>query len=171
MAPEQIEGKAIDSGTDLFAFGAVLFEVTTGRRAFEGVNQPQVIAAILRSEPSFGDGSLPEPLEHVIRRCLKKSPEVRWQTAADLSEKLRWIQDREHRLDPLRDARRPEQRPGAHAEESQTTILHPVYDGHISIDSAGDGLVDTYSASRDTRCESWTSRSQSKCHGHIPDTV
>jgi len=92
MAPEQIEGKELDARTDIFAFGAVLYEIVSGKRAFEGQNQAQLIASILRSEPVFDDRPMPAALEHAIRRCLHKNPEERWQNVGDLSQELRWVQ-------------------------------------------------------------------------------
>ncbi len=94
MAPEQLEGKDADPRTDLFAFGAVLYEMTTGRKAFEGRSQASLISAIMTAEPPSMSGLqplVPPSLERVVRRCLAKPPEERWQTAKDLGEELRWI--------------------------------------------------------------------------------
>jgi serine/threonine-protein kinase len=93
MAPEQLEGKETDARTDLFALGAVLYEMMTGRRPFEGSSQASIIAAILSSEPpSIGAERLVSPvLERVVRKCLAKVPERRWQTARDLADELGWI--------------------------------------------------------------------------------
>ena len=92
MAPEQIEGKELDARTDIFAFGTMLYEIVSGRRAFDGQNHAQLIASILLSEPAFDDPPLPAALEHAIRRCLHKNPEERWQSVADLSQELRCVQ-------------------------------------------------------------------------------
>jgi serine/threonine protein kinase len=88
MAPEQLQGKEADTRTDLFAFGCVLYEMLTGKRAFPGESAASVIAAILEREPE----QLPDivPLERVIRRCLAKDPEERWQTARDLNAAMKW---------------------------------------------------------------------------------
>lgn len=94
MAPEQLEGKEIDSRTDLFSFGAVLYEMITGQRAFKGNNQASLIAAILTSEPppiSNFQTLTPTGLEHFLKRCLAKKPEERWQTARDALLELKWI--------------------------------------------------------------------------------
>jgi len=94
MAPEQLEGKDADPRTDLFAFGAVLYEMTTGHKAFEGRSQASLISAIMTAEPPSMSGLqplVPPSLERVVRRCLAKPPEERWQTAKDLGEELRWI--------------------------------------------------------------------------------
>ncbi len=94
MAPEQLEGKGADHRADLFSFGAVLYEMVTGKRAFEGASQASVIAAILEREPRPIAELLPAAppaLDRVIRTCLAKDPEERWQSAADLARELRWI--------------------------------------------------------------------------------
>ncbi len=88
MAPEQLQGKEAGPRSDLFAFGCVLYEMLTGKRAFPGESAASVIAAILEREPQ----QLPDmaPLEAVIRRCLAKDPEERWQTARDLNVAMKW---------------------------------------------------------------------------------
>jgi eukaryotic-like serine/threonine-protein kinase len=94
MAPEQLEGRAADARSDLFAFGAVLYEMVSGRRAFAGESQSRVIAAILDFDPppiSTLQPRIPPAFDRVVRRCLVKDPEARWQTARDLIEELRWI--------------------------------------------------------------------------------
>ena len=93
MAPEQLEGQEADARTDIFAFGSVLYEMVTGRKAFEAKSHASLIAAILEHEPpalSTVHGAVPRQLEHVVRRCLAKSPEDRWQTASDLHRELKW---------------------------------------------------------------------------------
>jgi Tol biopolymer transport system component len=96
MAPEQLEGKAADPRTDIFAFGALLYEMAAGRRAFEGESQASLIAAILTEQPpavsaAGGDAALPPQLDHVVERCLAKNPSERWQTARDVKLELEWI--------------------------------------------------------------------------------
>jgi serine/threonine protein kinase len=94
LAPEQLEGKDSDARTDIFACGAVIFEMVTGRKAFEGDSRASVIAAIMRHDPpSIGavQPSAPPALEHVVSTCLAKDPDERWQNAADLTRELRWI--------------------------------------------------------------------------------
>jgi len=94
MSPEQIEGKELDSRTDIFSFGAVLYEMLTGQRAFSGKSQLSVVSAILEKEPlpiSTLKPMTPPALDHAIRHCLAKEPERRWQSAADLAAELRWI--------------------------------------------------------------------------------
>ncbi len=94
MSPEQLEGKEADPRSDLFAFGAIVYEMATGRRAFEGKTQASTIAAVLASEPapmSSLQPMTPPALERLVRRCLAKDPEERWQSAADLAAQLRWI--------------------------------------------------------------------------------
>ena len=96
MAPEQLEGIEADARTDIFSFGALLYEMATGKRAFEGRTRTSLIAAIVSGTPR-PVGELvpltPPALEHVIKRCLAKDPEDRWQTAVDIASELRWISE------------------------------------------------------------------------------
>ncbi|HEV2494922.1 MAG TPA: protein kinase [Terriglobia bacterium] len=94
MAPELFEGKEADVRSDLFAFGAVLYEMATGKRAFEGKTSASVIAAILEREPApitSLQPMTPPALERVIKTCLAKDPEERFQSAHDLKLQLQWI--------------------------------------------------------------------------------
>ena len=94
MAPEQLEGKEADERTDIFAFGAVLYEMVTGNKAFHGKSQASLITSIMGSEPapiSAAQSLAPAALDHVIRRCLAKEPEERWQAASDVMRELNWI--------------------------------------------------------------------------------
>ena len=94
MAPEQINGAAHDARSDIFAFGAVLYEMVTGAKAFEGKNQPVLIAAITTLDPdplSKTQPDVPAALDHVAERCLAKKPDDRWQTSHDLLVQLRWV--------------------------------------------------------------------------------
>jgi eukaryotic-like serine/threonine-protein kinase len=94
MAPEQLAGEEPDARTDIFALGAVLYEMTTGKRAFEGKNRTGVVSAIISGEPRAMQELqplTPPALEHVILKCLEKDPEDRWQSASDIAEELRWI--------------------------------------------------------------------------------
>ena len=94
MAPEQLEGVAADHRSDIFAFGCVLYEMLTGRKAFEGKSQATLIAAIMTSEPPPilpWQPMSPPALDRVVRRCLAKDPDNRWQSARDLVGELRWI--------------------------------------------------------------------------------
>jgi eukaryotic-like serine/threonine-protein kinase len=94
MSPEQVEGKELDGRSDIFSFGAVLYEMLTGQRAFPGKSQLSVASAILEKEPapiSSTKPMTPPALDHTIRRCLAKEPEERWQTARDLALELKWI--------------------------------------------------------------------------------
>src|SRR4029453_8676054 len=91
MAPEQIEGKDTDGGTDIFAFGAVLFEMLTGRKAFEADSHAALMVAILDREPTRLTALqplVPSWLEGVVGRCLAKDPRQRWTSAQDLMRAL-----------------------------------------------------------------------------------
>jgi Tol biopolymer transport system component len=91
MAPEQLEGKDVDARTDVFAFGALLYEMVTGRRAFEGKSQASLIAAILEHEPrpmSELQPLAPLALDWLVRGCLEKKPDDRWQSMRDVGKNL-----------------------------------------------------------------------------------
>jgi len=94
MAPEQLEGKDADARSDLFAFGAMLYEMATGRKAFTGSSQASLIGAILRDDPpaiSEISPMTPPALNRVVKTCLAKDPEDRFQTAHDVKLQLQWI--------------------------------------------------------------------------------
>jgi serine/threonine protein kinase/Tol biopolymer transport system component len=94
MSPEQLEGKEADARSDIFSFGAVLYEMATGKRAFTGKSQMSVASAILEKEPdpiSTSQPLAPPALQHVVQGALMKDPESRWQSAADIARQLRWI--------------------------------------------------------------------------------
>jgi serine/threonine protein kinase len=94
MAPEQVEGKPADARTDLWALGTILYEMVTGGRAFEGTTPPSLIAAILEREPApltERQPLTPPALERLVRRCLAKDPDERWDTALDVAVRLREI--------------------------------------------------------------------------------
>jgi serine/threonine protein kinase/formylglycine-generating enzyme required for sulfatase activity len=91
MAPEQLQGKAVDARTDLFALGVVLYELATGTRPFQGGSFPEIMASILKEEPTpltERRTELPEELGRIVRRCLAKEPERRYQTARDVRNDL-----------------------------------------------------------------------------------
>lgn len=94
MSPEQLEGREADERSDIFSFGAVLYEMATGKRAFEGKSQASLIAAILGATPApitSLQPMAPPALERVVKTCLAKDPDERWQTAHDLKLQLQWI--------------------------------------------------------------------------------
>jgi len=96
MAPEQLEGKDADARSDMFSFGAVLYEMATARKPFEGKSAASVIAAILERDPpaiSTLQPLFPPALERVVKTCLAKDPDERWQSAHDLRAALEWIRD------------------------------------------------------------------------------
>jgi serine/threonine protein kinase len=94
MAPEQLEGKEADARCDIFAFGAVLFEMVTGRKAFEGKSHASLISSIMSSQPpsvSALQTLSPAALDQLVTRCLEKDPDDRWQSARDVKGQLAWI--------------------------------------------------------------------------------
>ncbi|MGH8015006.1 MAG: protein kinase domain-containing protein [Candidatus Zixiibacteriota bacterium] len=93
MSPEQLEGKEADFRSDIFSFGAILYEMATGQRPFEGKSQASLIAAVLRQNPrpiAELQSMSPPMLDRVIRQCMEKDPEHRWQSAGDLKKALQW---------------------------------------------------------------------------------
>jgi eukaryotic-like serine/threonine-protein kinase len=96
MSPEQAEGKKVDARSDIFSFGALLYEMVTGRRAFEGDSRLSTLSAVLREEPKPAGQiveGLPRELERIIARCLRKNPERRFQTMADLKVALQELKE------------------------------------------------------------------------------
>jgi Tol biopolymer transport system component len=94
MAPEQLDGSDADARSDIFAFGALVYEMVTGRKAFEGKSQASLIASIMSADPppmATLQPVAPAALDRVIRKCLAKDPEDRWQSAKDLADELGWI--------------------------------------------------------------------------------
>jgi Tol biopolymer transport system component len=94
MAPEQVEGRDADARTDIFALGAVIYEIATGRRRFDGGTPASVISAILKDTPppvSRLQPLAPPALDHLVNVCLAKDPDERWQSAADVRRELTWI--------------------------------------------------------------------------------
>src|SRR5215831_12184703 len=88
MSPQQFQGKAADARSDIFSFGAVLYEMLSGERAFEGSSAASLIAAVLERQPAPLE--VAPPLDRVIRACLEKDPERRMQTARDAKRALEW---------------------------------------------------------------------------------
>jgi eukaryotic-like serine/threonine-protein kinase len=91
MAPEQVEGKAADARSDIWALGAVIHETVTGTRPFRGDTPASIIGAILRDDPppiSRVQPQAPPLLDHIVTRCLAKDPDDRWQSARDLRTAL-----------------------------------------------------------------------------------
>src|SRR5262249_37734696 len=94
MSPEQLEGAEADARSDIFSFGAVLYEMATGKKAFTGKSQASLVSAILREEPpplSTVAPLAPPALERVVRACLAKDPADRWQSAHAVASELKWI--------------------------------------------------------------------------------
>jgi Tol biopolymer transport system component len=94
MAPEQLEGHEADARTDIFAFGTLVYEMVSGRRAFEGKSQVSIIAAIMEHDPTLLSSLqpiTPPLLDHLVLICLRKDPDARWQAMADVGIQLRLI--------------------------------------------------------------------------------
>jgi Tol biopolymer transport system component/predicted Ser/Thr protein kinase len=94
MAPEQLQGKLTDARSDIFSFGCVLYEILTGKRAFRAENQATLIAAIMDREPepiALHQPMIPPMLDRVVKKCLAKDPDNRWQSASDLKSELEWV--------------------------------------------------------------------------------
>lgn len=112
MSPEQLEGKPVDGRTDIFAVGAILHEMLTGRKAFEADSSAGAVAAVLDHTPPpvrTLRPDVPAALEWVVAQCLNKVVEERWQSASDLARYLRWIEASRATLapQPARRAARP----------------------------------------------------------------
>jgi eukaryotic-like serine/threonine-protein kinase len=113
MAPEQLEGGAVDARTDVFAFGLVVYEMLTGRPAFAGASQTTLITSILTSEPPPIRGinsEVPPAIERLVRRCLRKNPDERWQSMQSAGEALRWASESGESFEAPALARAPRQR-------------------------------------------------------------
>ena len=118
MSPEQLQGMEADTRSDIFAFGAILYEMATGQRAFQGKSQIKVASAIIEDEPPRVRSlrpHIPSALEHVVSTCLAKNPEGRYQSALDVKLDLRWIADQP-----------AEGSPGSHAKSIWLWRLMPV---------------------------------------------
>jgi len=119
MAPEQVEGKEADARTDIFAFGVVVYEMATGKKAFEGKSQASLMAKILETDPAPMSALVPmtpPALDRLVKKCLAKEPDRRWQAASDICDELKWIAEGSSQTgmpapvaathkSPLRDAR------------------------------------------------------------------
>ena len=102
MSPEQVLGEVVDARSDLFGFGIVLYEVVSGKQAFTGDSAVQVMNAIVHEEPHVLGATVPAALERVIRRCLEKKPEERFQSALDLAFALESVLATAELLEPRR---------------------------------------------------------------------
>jgi DNA-binding winged helix-turn-helix (wHTH) protein/predicted Ser/Thr protein kinase len=102
LSPEQVQGKPAEPSSDIFSFGVVLYEMLTGRRAFDGPNTARVMAAILALEPPPLGASIPRALDLALQKCLAKEPEERWQTARDLKSALELLSTAREPTPPTR---------------------------------------------------------------------
>lgn len=96
MSPEQVEGREVDARTDIFSLGAILYEMTSGRPAFEGRSPASLISAILTHDPQPLSSVLPgvpPGVDRILTKCLAKDRDARWQSASDLTAALTWIRD------------------------------------------------------------------------------
>ena len=104
MAPEVLQGQEADARSDIFSFGCVLYEMITGKRAFEGKSQISVASAILDKEPepiTKIHPMAPAAVDHVVQECLAKDPDARWQSAADVAREMRWIASGASGINPV----------------------------------------------------------------------
>jgi serine/threonine protein kinase len=109
MAPEQFAGKEEDARSDIWGFGAVLYEMVTGQKAFQGKSYSNLVDAILSADPAPMSVKpiTPSWLERLVRRCLAKDPEDRWQTMRDVVNELRRPPQESAAADPSKAARWP----------------------------------------------------------------
>src|SRR5215472_15922316 len=94
MASEQLEGQEAGARTDIFAFGLILYEMMSGKRAFEARSQAALISGIMTTEVpplSFANSAVPPALDHVVTTCIAKDPDARWQATSDVLLQLKWI--------------------------------------------------------------------------------
>jgi eukaryotic-like serine/threonine-protein kinase len=94
MSPEQLEGHEADARSDIFAFGATVYETVTGKKAFIGQSQASLISAIMSSDPlpmTAVQRMTPPALDRAVKKCMAKEREERWQSAKDLHDELKWI--------------------------------------------------------------------------------
>jgi Tol biopolymer transport system component len=111
MSPEQLEGKEVDARTDIFAFGAVLYELVTGRKAFQGETPASVISSIMSAHPppiSSLEPLAPRALDRFVRKCLEKDRDERWSSMHDVVAVLEWVRE------------------AARTEPGQTALVRPV---------------------------------------------
>jgi len=91
MAPEQLQGKPTDARSDIFSFGCVFYEILTGKPAFSAQNKATLIAAIMDRNPEPLSSMIPPMIDHIVKKCLAKDPDDRWQSASDLKSELQWV--------------------------------------------------------------------------------
>ena len=126
MSPEQLEGKEADHRADIWALGCVLYEMAAGRRAFQGRSSASLIAAIMHTEPvplSTLQPVTPPLLDGLVRKCLAKDPDERWQSSGDVAEALRWIA------------------PAAPAVEVQVRRISPLWAGALAVVGVSLGVL------------------------------
>jgi serine/threonine-protein kinase len=128
MAPEQLEGQDADARSDIWALGVVLHEMLTGKRAFDGKSQASLIAAIMHVDPApltKLQPLAPPALDRLVRTCLAKDPENRWQSGADLKRELQWIAESGTNLQPT------ESRASVPGRKSITAVVAAIVSGAL----------------------------------------
>jgi len=136
MSPEQADGHQVDGRSDIFSFGAVLYEMITGRRAFIGASKLSTLASVLHTEPaplSQSEDGVPKEVERLITRCLRKDPQRRWQKIADVKVAL------EDLLEDLESGALPKASPAA--TESRRPILPVLLWAALIVTALGGGLL------------------------------
>src|SRR6202022_2528855 len=123
---EQVRGQQVDHRSDIFSFGAILYEMLSGRRAFKGASSVETMNAILKEEPaelSLAESNIPPAIDHVVRHCLEKNREERFQSARDLAFDLERISSVSGSSPALGDSKRPGRRGGPASAPAIAAII------------------------------------------------
>jgi Tol biopolymer transport system component/predicted Ser/Thr protein kinase len=154
MSPEQAEGKPVDPRSDIFSFGAVLYQMATGKRAFTGTSMTAVMAAVVHNDPDPLEEDIPPALQQIIARCLKKEPEQRFQSMDEIRAALEEL--REEALDRSRTAIRPTRIFGARAATRRTALILVAVAGALAAGWIGSRAVRRHPAAPPPRTVRFT---------------